>query len=346
MKFELDSFSFLSLVELPEKYNKLGMPILEDVQLVLEAADMEDESYNEFASGIMSLLGSVSGALIGDEISNDHLFTVVCDDGGTVEKLRDVGVFQHPEDESKLVLRLGANLFDVQQSADPTELIIGDLKSPLVFTEIKDATGKYLYTRVGLNLRKKGSKEIHSLMCVMKMGDDATPPALLQGELLAALESGESIAPYFMKANMSGGGGGQYIDMRSLEVGEYVLLDIEEREPHPEYGDRFVLTIEGGFKFDTRGKATQLIKKQGKVFKAMLNKGKPLTFAVTSKEVLERDKDTGLPTKVSMNVSVWMRAPRVDVNALPAATIVEQKQLVGASANGKAETVDYDQIPF
>ena len=224
-------------------------------------------------------------------------------------------------------MKLGGNLFTVQQDAEKNELVIGSVRSPLKFTLIKDAEGKPKYTKVSTAFREKGKKAIYEIPCVMSKEVEVS-----EGELMATFESGESIASFFMPCPM-GTGGGNWIDMRELEIGEYAIVDVEEGEPHPEYGRKFMVTMADGRKFDVRGSQPKnIFARNLAIYQAALNKGKPLTFSVTSKEEL--------PQGVAIKVSVQVREPRTNL-ALPASVGVaqlapapeKQKQLVAAAAN-------------
>lgn len=321
MKFDLDAMPFLTLLDLQDKYNRIGAAEIDSLRSLL---DELGEPATEIDSIMNHLIGFMSGLEGMQEVFDESdYFTAVTDENGGLEKLYALAIFR---DEEGLVLKAGANLFRLHQKEDG--LASGEFKGTFKMI-VSEGANNTTYSRLFVNFRKKGDKTIYEIPCIA-----AKNVTFDEGEILASLEAGTSIAPLF--SSLPASGGGDYISMNDLDIGEYSVVEMKENEPHPEYGRSWRIVLSDGISFMSKGKKfTRGLETNAKIYMAALAKGKPLTLMVTEKKQLDQG--------VSINACFQVREPRMPVLA-PApvgvasiAPATEQRQLAAAGV---------DEIPF
>lgn len=317
MQFNLENMPFLQLLEYESKYNPITLDEIDAIQKQLVDLDLDVAA---FTNTIDALTAFMSG--LGAEVDlSKELMTVVADDGGGIEKIYCAAIFR---DEDVLVLKVGGNLFPLQQLED--SVTAGDYKGTFKSVKMKGSDGEY--ELIYCNFRKKGDKQIYEIPCIAAKGT-----RINEGELLACMESGQSIAPFFDAV----GSGGNYMAMNDLEIGEYEILEITEGDPHPEYGRNFKILLGHGLSFFAKGqKFVNMLSKNLPIYQAALKKGKPLTLVVTDKKELSQG--------ILVSATILIREPKVN---LLAPTQVSVASLMPSEANGKQlVAAGQKDIPF
>jgi hypothetical protein len=99
--------------------------------------------------------------------------------------------------------------------------------------------------------------------------------------------------------------GGDWLSMNDLELGEYALLSIVEREPHAEYGRSWLMTLEGVGDVISKGKRFEKsLGQKAQMYQKFLAMKKPVTLLVSSKKEV-----TG---GTQVNAGFFLREPRGD----------------------------------
>lgn len=341
MEFNVESLPYLTLLDWPQAWNDAGQKEADAASEMI--ADL-GEDQNEYLGGynaLLALVTQVADAHIGEEIDFDRLLTVGVDDGGAIKSVLAAAIFN--DGDNGLVLKMGVNQFKVvQKEGDKPDLTCGSLTGSLKVVEAGVDPNKYV--KVSWSVKLKGIKDMIYIPVIISKDYADSSLGELEAELLTAFEDGESIAK-FLKPVPSGA---NFIKPGELEVGEYLVKDLIQNKPHPEYGESFTVVLSNGDRMQTNKAATALLLRNFKLYKAALTKGKPVTMGITSKEEMNREDRNGNPV-VAVKIAFWVREPRelyLPPSHVPAqlpAAKMEVKPLVSV---GAASQEVLEGIPF
>lgn len=336
MEFNAESLSFLTLLDWENAWNDAGQ---QEIDRASDLITELGEDLGEYLKGynvLMALVNEVSPALIeSEEVDFDRLLTVGVDDGGAVKSVLAAAIFN--DGESGLVLKMGANLFRLNQvKGDSPALscngLSGSLSGSIKVLEAGQAPNTYI--KASWSIKLKGIKDMIYIPVIISKDYADSSAGELEAELITAFEDGESIAK-FLKPVPSGA---NFIKPGDLEIGEYEVKDIIQNKPHPEYGDSFTVVLANGDRMQTNKGATTLLLRNFKLYKSALSKGKPVTMGVTSREELDRTDKHGNPL-VAVKLGFWVRAPRelyLPIShapaQLPAAKLVDEGMVKQAAS--------------
>ena len=235
--FDRDEFPGVTLLEFERDWTDLKLTDLDDdeMQIVTNFMAFLPESLNE-------------------EFSETVL--VAFSQDGVLERLYGPAIFRASEDDDSLVLRMGGNLYPVEQlegnkfaikqkgkiSLDG-ELISGEAKTAKIKIDGEETEVEFNPTSISF-LPSEGDTD-YQISCILDLQAQPT-----SGAIRRALKKGDSLGQ-FLVTPPSGNGGA--MPMTEIEVGEYNVLEIEETET--QYGTSYILTLENGDRVWSAGSA-------------------------------------------------------------------------------------------
>jgi hypothetical protein len=328
--FDKDMFPCLSDTDFTPGFNSIGM---------------EDLGHTE--QDLMSIFIGALGPSI-SEFDETNILLVKADEFGLLDKVYGATIFRH--EEAGLVLKLGANEFQVSQNKDG--LVIGDLSGEIRFADkptlitVKDDNGdekqvEFWPASVELLYIPEGDEDNSIEFKVRCSWDPSTEakPATIK----AKIKTGKDISSYFRLPPSGNGGSGEAIKMQDLGVGEFLVTDIRKLEGG-KYGDSFVLKLDDGREVWSRGSADIQLKARSMDGLPLLRPGVP-TCLIVSQCVQRNDG------KWSINCALRERLPGTgQVKAKPAAATPAKEPVATVAAPTATATLaakkEYDDIPF
>lgn len=284
MEFTTETMNFLEdLPGLEKGYIDLSLEQITGVGEALEAEGMTQAEMPEVFNAIDFFTTTVV-SLGTEDLSS--VLTIKVDEDLMLERVYGPAIFS---EEGELVVKVGSNLIPLERKGNEAQAgtWTGDIE--VVEREIEEAgvKRKYIVAHWEILALEDEAISIPLMLDADKMPSKAAfKKALKDGEIL------EYIKPVPK--------GGNYIDMREMEIGEYRVIELIEEEPHPEYGRSWTMTVDGLGKVRSRGKRFEgKLASKAPLWIKQLKAGKPLTLFIASK--------TEMSQGVQINASCFCR---------------------------------------
>lgn len=278
MKFDVDAFSFLQDNEYGKGYSTVTRDELEGAISALIADGIGAEDAPEIFKSVetyLYFLDQIKSGAIG-EVSTDAL-VIKCDDESIIEQVYGPAIFKG--EDGVPVMRVCNDFYKLE--FDGSDLTCGIATGEVGVEERdgKDENGNDIKNLVinfdGYFDVVDQSFEIPFIL--------ETSTGHQKNKVKSWLKKGElAKVSELLKAPPSGG---SWTSLNDLECGEYSVYDIQENEPHPEYGRSWLILLEGIGPVMSKGKRLEnVLARNAKIYAKTLKANKPLTFNVSSKE--------------------------------------------------------------
>ena len=339
MKFDVDSFSFLQDNEYPKGYSTVTRQELEQTIVHLIEVGIGSDDAPEVFKAIETyiyFLDSVKPGCV--EAQSDDALVVKCDGEGIIEQVYGPAIFKG--ENGIPTMRICNDFYMLQIKG--SEITCGEAVGEVGVEEreTKDENGNDIKALV---INFDGYFDV--------VDESFEVPFILEtsiGHQKAKVKSWFSKGQIdkvsdLLKAPPSGG---NWTPLNDLECGEYRVYDIEENDPHPEYGRSWLIHLEGIGPVMSKGKRLeQVLLRNTKIYTKTLEANKPLTFNISSKEEVGGG--------IRVNCGFFSREPKPEKLVAAAqpkqvqGEVVEQKQLVGAGVQTIAtKSVAMADIPL
>lgn len=286
MEFNAESLTLVQdIPNLKPKYNNLSLDDLNSVIERYEAAGV-DRSEIEDMCNVVDMFSMFVMGIAGtqDDFNLGEVLTVKLDSDMMVERVYGPAIFS--DDDGNLILQIGNNR--VPATLEGAKLKCGTFSGDVEMQEVdgKDDHGKDVKLLVvkWWIYQDDWTEEMNGISIPFVLDRTAS---LTKAAFRKALSQGD-IGKFVAVA----GKGGNYIKLDELDIGEYRILEIEENDPHPEYGRSWTLTLDGvNGKVNSKGKMMEraLVQKAA-IYQATLKKGKDVTLNFSQKKVLPNGK--------------------------------------------------------
>ncbi|EKU98172.1 hypothetical protein Lepto7375DRAFT_7433 [Leptolyngbya sp. PCC 7375] len=339
MKFDVDSFSFLQENEYPKGYSTVTKDELENTINNLIANEITEEDAPEIFKSVetyLYFLGQIKSGGLG-ELSNDAL-VVKCDEEGIIEQVYGPAIFKG--EDGKPVMRVCNDFYQLTFSGSEITCGIATGEVGVEERDSKDENGNDIKTLV---INFDGYFDV--------VDESFEVPFILE---TSTGHQKNKVKSWFKKGDLGKvsdllkepPSGGNWTSLNDLALGEYQVYDIQENEPHEEWGRSWLIFLEGVGPVMSKGNRLKgLLTRNAKIYAKKLKANKPLTFNVSSKEEVGGG--------IRVNCGFFSRLPKPEklvAAAQPKQITAEEptKQLAAATQTQTVETkaVAMDQIAF
>ena len=340
MKFDVDSFSFLQDNEYPKGYSTVTRQELEGAISQLIANEITQEDAPEIFKAVetyLYFLDQVKSGAAG-EVSSDAL-VIKCDDEGIIEQVYGPAIFKGENDVP--TMRVCNDFYTLEFKGSEITCGIATGEVGVEERDAKDENGNDIKTLV---INFDGYFDV--------VDESFEVPFILE---TSTGHQKNKVKNWFKKGELDKvsellkepPSGGNWTALNDLECGEYQVYDIQENDPHPEYGRSWLICLEGIGPVMSKGNRLKgVLTRNAKIYAKTLKASKPLTFNVSSKE------EVAGGTRV--NCGFFSRLPKPEklvAAAQPKQIAAEQqviseepKQLAAATQTVETKAVAMDQI--
>jgi hypothetical protein len=313
MEFNSESLTLVQDIEgLQPGWNGISLDQLQNVLTQYEESGTGRNELGELFNAIDMLTYLLSGVGC-EDFSN--ILSAKIDEDFLVERV--YGPCIQSDDKGGIVFCSG-NIQIPCQLKDG-EITIGSLSGDVEISEEKTESGDKYIKAQWSHLAESETIEVYFIL-----DKDSSPT---KASIKKSLKDGTTA--HFLRV----AGAGNFVDVRTLKRGDYIVKGIEERPVHEQYGRQWNIDLEGIGVIGSRGSMERSLKTKTPLFLKRIEQGLPVTLFISKVEAIDEKR-----TRVTADF--FTKSPRPELliagNAKQPKQITaepQQKELVGTAVN-------------